>query len=76
VILNAHVVPINAAGTVQFKDGNTVIASAPVIPFTGSAGPTIAILPRGSHSVTAMFVPKNPAAFKPSTSVPPVTFRF
>ncbi|MGH3786613.1 MAG: Ig-like domain-containing protein [Pseudonocardiaceae bacterium] len=68
--------PTNAAGTVQFRDGNTVIATAGVIPFTGLAGPQIVFLPPGPHSITATFVPANPAAFQPSTSSPPRTFTF
>jgi Bacterial Ig-like domain (group 3) len=74
VILQAHVAPANATGTVQFKDGTTVIGSAPV--FFGNAGPTVVVLPRGSHSITASFVPSNSAAFNPSTSAPPVNFTF
>lgn len=74
VILQARVTPVNAAGNVQFKDGSHVIATAPVV--FGSAGPTIAILAPGSHSITATFVPSNPAATQPSTSPPPVTFKF
>ncbi len=74
LILQAQVAPANATGTVQFKDGTTVIGSAPA--FFGNAGPTVVILPRGSHSITATFVPNNPAAFQPSTSAPPVTVTF
>lgn len=76
MFLSAHVTPTNAIGTVQFKDGTTVIASAPVITGIGTAISTFAILPAGPHSITAMFVPRNNAAFRPSTSAPPVTFKF
>ena len=74
LILQAQVTPANATGTVQFKDGTTVIGSVPA--FFGTAGPTVVILPRGSHSITATFVPNNPTAFRPSTSASPVTVTF
>lgn len=75
VNLQARVVPPNAAGTVVFKDGNTPIAG-PVPVIGGIAVGGLMSLPVGPHSVTAMFVPSNPAAFQPSTSAPPVTFTF
>jgi hypothetical protein len=70
----ANVAPTNAAGTVQFKDGNTNLG-APVPVFGGVAiGPFTSLRP-GLHSVTVVFTPSKPAAFKSSTSNT-VTFRF
>ncbi len=70
-ILIATVAPFNAAGTVQFKDGtNNIGAPKPV---TGgiaiSTTPPLAI---GTHTLTAVFTPTNPAAFGSSIS-PPAT---
>lgn len=70
----AHVSPLTAAGTVQFKDGTTnlgapvrVIASTAIGPFTQ--------LSPGPHSLTAVFSPTNPTQFNPpptpSPSKPP-----
>ncbi|MGH3549117.1 MAG: Ig-like domain-containing protein [Pseudonocardiaceae bacterium] len=66
--------PVNAAGTVQFKDnGNDIGGPAPV--FGGTAVGPFAFLPPGQHSVTAVFTPTDPTVFKPSTSNT-VKFRF
>ncbi|MGH3671665.1 MAG: Ig-like domain-containing protein [Pseudonocardiaceae bacterium] len=65
---------MNAAGTVQFKDGNTNLGR-PVPVGGGVAIGLFTTLPPGSHSVTAVFTPTNPAKFKPSTSNT-VAFRF
>ncbi|MGH3767541.1 MAG: hypothetical protein ACRDTX_20735 [Pseudonocardiaceae bacterium] len=63
----ARVAPFNAAGSVQFKDGNTNIG--PRIPVTGGiAVGRLVSLPPGSHSLTATFIPANLAAFQLSTS--------
>jgi hypothetical protein len=70
----ANVAPINAAGTVQFKDGTANIGG-PVPVIGGIATPGLLLLPVGSHSLTAVFTPTNPAAFQPSTSHT-VTFTF
>jgi len=70
----AHVTPFNAAGTVQFTDGTTNLG-APV-PVAGgvAVGPLTALSP-GTHSITAVFTPTNPAKFQPSTSnIVTVTF--
>jgi hypothetical protein len=65
----ANVSPSNAVGTVQFQDGNTNIGG-PVPVFGGTSIGGFTFLPRGSHSLTAMFTPTDPTAFAPSTSAP------
>jgi Bacterial Ig-like domain (group 3) len=67
VTLNANVSPA-AAGSVEFKDGSTVFATVPVT--AGAASTTTSALSVGTHSLTASFVPTDPAAFAPSTSAP------
>jgi len=71
----ANVAPFNAAGTVQFKDGTTNIGR-PVRVTAGFAFGGLVFLPAGPHSLTAVFTPRNPARFGPSTSTPPMTFTF
>ncbi|MGH3753851.1 MAG: Ig-like domain-containing protein, partial [Pseudonocardiaceae bacterium] len=66
-VLFANVAPANAVGTVQFKDGTTNLG-APVPVTVGFAFGGVLSLPVGPHSITAMFIPANPAAFGPSTS--------
>lgn len=68
VTLTANVDPNNAAGTVDFKRGSTVIGSAPVSGAEATATLTTTSLPVGTHSITATFVPADAAAFKTSTS--------
>ena len=63
----AQVTPNNAAGTVQFKDGNTNL-DGPRHVIGGFAIGQLTFLGGGSHSITAVFTPANPAAFQPSTS--------
>jgi hypothetical protein len=70
----ATVAPPNAAGTVQFKDG-TVSLGGPVRVTGGVAVGPVNFLGKGTHSVTAVFTPANPANFKTSTSNK-VTFTF
>lgn len=55
------------AGTVQFKDGGVDLGS-PVAVSGGSASLTTSALAAGAHSLTAAFVPTNPADVAPSTS--------
>lgn len=63
----AQVLPNNAAGIVQFKDGNTNLGGPrPVM--GGFAVGHLMFLEGGPHSITAVFTPANPAAFQPSTS--------
>jgi hypothetical protein len=66
--LIARVSPFNAAGTVQFIDGTTPLGG-PVPVFAGFAL-TVTTLPKGTHSLTAVFTPTDPAAFAQSTSSP------
>jgi hypothetical protein len=67
VTLTATVTPPTAAGTVQFKDGTANLGN-PVIVSNGMASGTTSTLTVGSHPLTAVFAPANPAAFSPSTS--------
>ena len=67
VIPIAHVAPVSASGTVQFKDGSANLG-APVPVVAGIAIGRFNTLARGSHSLTAVFIPANPARFLPSTS--------
>jgi phosphate ABC transporter phosphate-binding protein len=71
VILVAQVSPASAAGTIQFKDGDTELdRPRPVV--GGLAMTVTSKLPKGTHSLTAVFTPANPASFGPSTP-PPVS---
>lgn len=73
MILIARVTPGNAAGTVEFKDGDTNIGN-PVPVFGGFALRLTFGLEQGPHELTAVFTPANSAAFAGSTSDPvPVT---
>jgi hypothetical protein len=67
VTLTATVTPAKAAGTVQFKDGTTNLGT-PLTITNGAASLTTSTLTTGSHQLTAVFTPTNPAAFSPSTS--------
>jgi hypothetical protein len=73
VISQATVAPGSAAGTVQFKDGTANLGFP--VPVSGGTATNVALLPVGSHSITAVFTPTSPAAFQPSTSNT-VTFPF
>jgi len=74
VIPIARVSPPNAAGTVQFADGNTTLGGpAPV--FGGLAIGGFLILSPGSHSLTGVFTPADSVSFASSTSAAvPVKF--
>ncbi|MGE0817543.1 MAG: Ig-like domain-containing protein [Candidatus Nanopelagicales bacterium] len=54
-------------GTVDFKDGATTIASAPV-KASGVASTSYGLLGLGDHSITAVYVPAAGALFNTSTS--------
>ena len=64
--LSAAVVPVTAAGAVEFLDGGQTIGSAPVV--AGTATWTVASLAEGAHSYQARFVPADAGRFAPSTS--------
>ena len=66
VPLSAAVAPASAAGTVEFFDGATSIATASVASGTASANATFTTA--GAHSITAKFTPADAAAFVASTS--------
>lgn len=66
-LLKADVTPVGAVGTVQFKDRGTNVGK-PVSVVRGQAWLVTSQLATGSHSLTAVFTPANPAAFGPSTS--------
>jgi hypothetical protein len=70
VVLLANIAPAGAVGTVQFMDGESAL-HAPV-PATGGFTLLITPLPKGKHSLTAVFTPTNQAVFVPSASRPVV----
>jgi Bacterial Ig-like domain (group 3)/TIR domain len=72
VTFTASITPSAAAGTVQFKDGTTNIGN-PVTVSNGTASKTTSTLSVGTHQLTAVFTPSDPAPFAPSRS-PAVTF--
>jgi hypothetical protein len=72
VVLTATVAPPAAVGSVQFKDGAATIGPS-VIVTNGTALGTTSSFPAGSHQLTAVFTPANPAAYAPSVS-PVVVF--
>jgi hypothetical protein len=64
--LTATVTPSAAAGSVEFFDGATSLASAPVA--SGTASKSVTFSAPGAHSITAKFTPTDSAAFTASTS--------
>lgn len=66
VTLKAAVTPGDAAGKVTFLDGATVLGAVDVA--SGAAELKTSALTAGAHSLTAKFVPTDPAAFDPSES--------
>ncbi|MGH3972613.1 MAG: Ig-like domain repeat protein [Pseudonocardiaceae bacterium] len=72
VRLTATVTPAAASGTVQFKDGSANIGN-PVTVSNGTASGSTSTLTVGSHQLSAVFTPANPATYGPSTS-PAVPF--
>lgn len=69
VTLIATVTPAAATGTVQFKDGADNIG-APVTVSNGAASKTTLMFAVGSHQLSAVFTPPNPAVYGSSTSQP------
>jgi LPXTG-motif cell wall-anchored protein len=67
VALSATVTPA-AAGTISFRNNGTEFAAAAVDAATGVASTSFAGLPVGSASLTAVFLPADPAAYEGSTS--------
>lgn len=65
--LTATVTPATAVGTVQFRDGTTNFGN-PVAVSNGIASGSASTLGPGSHTLTAVFTPTDPAAFNPSMS--------
>ncbi|MDT7594590.1 MAG: hypothetical protein QOJ06_136 [Pseudonocardiales bacterium] len=70
MVLLANVTPVGVAGTIQFMDGTSAL-SAPV-PAADGFALLIIRLPKGEHSLTAVFTSTNQAAFIPSASLPVV----
>jgi hypothetical protein len=68
VILVAQVTPVDAAGTVQFMDGDTALGSPRPV-FAGFALTVTSKLAPGAHALTAVYTPAAQAAFE--LSVPP-----
>ncbi len=66
--LTATVSPADAAGTVTFKRGTTVINASPITVSGGTATLASTVLPAGTQNLTAVFTPSNPGSFQPSTS--------
>ncbi|MET4921865.1 Ig-like domain-containing protein, partial [Streptomyces sp. PSRA5] len=66
VTLKAAVTPGDAAGKVAFLDGTDVLGAVDVA--AGAAELKTSALTAGAHSLTARFVPADPAAFDPSES--------
>lgn len=66
--------PQDATGTVQLQDGTTTLGDPQ--PLTDGFAIIIRPLPPGPHSLTAMFTPRNPRKFGPSTTPNPVAFTF
>ncbi len=64
--LTATVLPNNAAGTVQFKDGATNIGSAVTV--SGGTASTMTTFTVNTHSVQAIFTPTDSNAFQGSQS--------
>jgi hypothetical protein len=67
VTLSARVTRATAAGTVQFKDGSTIVGD-PVRVSNGTASQTTSMLAPGPHRLIAVFTPPDPIALRPSTS--------
>jgi hypothetical protein len=67
--------PFTAAGTVQFNDGTTPLGP-PKSVTAGLAFLTISTLTKGTHTLTAVFIPTDSVAFGSATSPPvPLTVR-
>lgn len=72
--------PTNAAGKIQFKRGTTNVGSPVALSASGTASLSVALTP-ATYSMSAVFVPNDPEAFKSSTSnmisvvVKPGTFK-
>jgi len=66
ITLDATVAPNNAVGTVEFRDGVTILATRPLV--SGTAQFVTSSLAVGPHSLTAVFVPTNVNDFSGSTS--------
>jgi len=69
VTLSASVTPTNAVGSVKFFDGTTQVGAIQAWNGTG-VSVTTSSLGVGTHSLTAQFLPTNPANFGTSTSTP------
>jgi hypothetical protein len=67
VALSARVTRATAAGTVQFKDGPTIVGD-PVRVSNGTASQTTSMLAPGPHRLIAVFTSRDPMALRPSTS--------
>lgn len=67
-IFLANVAPFGAAGMVRFMDGTTALGVP--VPVTAGFALTVTTLPKGTHSLTAVFTPTDPTAYAESTSSP------
>lgn len=66
ITLLATVDPADAAGTFEFRDGDTVLGT--VVAGGGAGGIVTQALSAGKHSLTATFIPADSTAFSESTS--------
>jgi hypothetical protein len=66
--LTATVTPAAAVGTMQFKDGTTNLGPPVTVSKNGTASGSTSRLTVGSHQLTAVFAPRDPAAYSYSTS--------
>ena len=69
VTLTATITPATATGTVQFKDGTRNLGN-PIAVSNGTASGSTSTLAVGSRSLTATFIPNEPALYSSSTSTP------
>ena len=67
VAFQATVSPAAAAGSVQFKDGDTLLGD-PVTVSNGVATYSTSALTTGTHSITAVFTPADAGTYSASTS--------
>ncbi len=70
VTLTATVTPADAAGAVEFIEGETVLGRVPVDASTGLVSYTVANVTEGTHRYIAQFVPVDLDAYTTASSAP------
>ncbi len=68
VTFTATLAPQAAAGSVQFKDGQSNLGNAVAVGSNGTAVLTTTTLPQGSHQISAVFTPTDATVYTASTS--------